>query len=718
MNTSRLPLNKRFRKAFSTGKHVFVVIILLIQWSCKSPEGSHSSHEYTNALAGSSSPYLLQHAHNPVNWYPWNEEALAEADKSNKMLIISIGYAACHWCHVMERESFEDTAVARLMNEHFINIKVDREERPDVDDVYMTACQLASGRGCGWPLNAFALPDGRPVWAGTYFPKDDWLNILNEFIRLQDEEPDKLEEFAEHLTEGFGIIDEFTSSASEVKLSDEEMQLIGQDFYQHMDTKHGGRKGVPKFPLPNNFEFLLRFGDVYADEDVLGVTKTTLDKMMEGGIYDHLGGGFARYSTDGIWRIPHFEKMLYDNGQLMRLYALGYKRFADPAYVDILEETFEWMQREMLDKNEGFYSSLDADTEGEEGKFYIWSQSEIQTLIPDSQDLEIFEYRYKTTEQGNWEDKKNVLHAHRTIPETAEKFELPVDQVVASLDRTRESLFEARAKRPRPALDNKIILSWNALTVDGLLEAYEATGDERYKDQALKTLEFLLSKMQEKDGRVWRTYAEGKASINGFLDDYATLGNALIHAYEVTFEEEYLTRADQLVKYVDKHFGDNENPMYYYTSDLDPPLVTRKKDWTDNVIPSSNSMYARLLHDLGLYLYQTEYLDKAESMLGLILPKLREEKQPQYYSNWCQLFFDFKEQPYEIAILGDEALAYAAELQSMYLPNCKFLGGKTEGNLELLKDKLNKGETTIYVCQNKVCKLPVYEVEKAIPLIQ
>ena len=385
--------------------HNAIFFIILFITACSSPAGKaqhNTMHKYTNKLINESSPYLLQHAHNPVNWYPWGEEALQKAKDENKILLISIGYAACHWCHVMEHESFEDTTVAQIMNEYFVPIKVDREERPDVDDIYMTACQLATGRG-GWPLNAFALPDGRPFWAGTYFPKERWINILETFIQLQKEDPERIEKSAQSITEGIQRSDKVVVvPAEESEFTNNDVYAAAANMLGNIDFKRGGRQGAPKFPMPNNYEFLLAYHYWTKDARALEAVTITLDEMAKGGIYDQLGGGFARYSVDGDWKVPHFEKMLYDNAQLVSLYAKAYQLTKKPEYLNVVHETLEFVAREMTDTAGGFYSSLDADSEGEEGKFYVWNKKEIEQIVQEKDAIKAFCDYYNITNIGNW----------------------------------------------------------------------------------------------------------------------------------------------------------------------------------------------------------------------------------------------------------------------------------------------------------------------------
>lgn len=698
--------------------YFLILYPILLFLACNSQAQEKTKHEYTNPLIHESSPYLLQHAHNPVNWHPWNDQTLAKAKKEGKMLIISVGYAACHWCHVMEHESFEDTTVARIMNEYFLPIKVDREERPDVDDVYMTACQMASQNGCGWPLNAFALSDGRPVWAGTYFPKKNWLDVLDYFKKLQKSNPKKLEEYASQLTDGIQSMDEIGLNSSEPIFTESTLSSITASFINSIDLKKGGRKGAPKFPMPNNYEYLLQYYYYSGDKASLKAVTTTLDNIANGGIYDHLGGGWARYSVDVDWLAPHFEKMMYDNGQLISLYSNAYLVTKNPLYRKVVEESLEWVAREMTAKNGGFYSSLDADSEGEEGKFYVWTQEEIDSIINDPALSKTFSDYYETSKRGNWEHGKNILHRRKSLQDVADRSGINPKLVGTKISQAKAKLFNAREQRVRPGLDDKILTSWNAIMLKGYVDAYRAFQDKTYLAIAEKNADFILTKMLQHDGRLLRNHKDGKSVINGFLDDYALTIQALIALYEVTFEEKYLYHAKDLADYVQSHFYDKKTHFFFYTSDQDAALIVRKKEISDNVIPSSNSVMAKNLALLSAYFYKDNYLEQSKQMLHNLHETLSESPSPSFYSNWLQLYLMQINPPYEVAIVGKKASDLRVVMQQQYLPNILYLGGKNEGSLELLKGKSQKGETYIYVCQNKICKLPVQETEKAVELIQ
>lgn len=696
-----------------------LLAVLLLNGACKSANdaiGGKEHHAYTNALVNESSPYLLQHAHNPVDWNPWKEEALTLAKTENKLMIISIGYAACHWCHVMEEESFEDTTVSRIMNEFFIPIKVDREERPDVDDVYMTACHMATGRSCGWPLNAFALPDGRPVWAGTYFPKKQWLEILEYFTKLWQDEPEKLLEYAEKLTQGIQANDQIEFSENSAQLTAEILREAAEQTLENIDFKKGGRIGSPKFPMPNNYEFLLEAAFQSGNEQALQAVDVTLQEIAKGGIYDQLGGGFARYSTDDRWRIPHFEKMLYDNGQLISLYSKAYQHTRNADYARIVEESLAFIEREMTSPEGGFYSSFDADSEGEEGVFYVWQKEEIDSILKDKRSSDLFCQYYNVRKNGNWEGK-NILFITDGLEKAAAQANVPLPQAQEMIAGAKNKLFKARTQRVHPKLDDKILTSWNALMLQGYVDAYKALGKEKYRQAALKNARFLQQNMLQADYRLNRNYKDGKSVINAFLDDYANLIQAYVGLYEITFDAEWLRSALKLSEYAQEHFFDETSGLFFYTSNLDPALIARKKETADNVIPASNSVMARNLHTLGLYFYRQDLLDLSQEMLSKIEKSMREADQAGFYSNWWQLYQDLLKPPYEVAIIGPDWEAKRAQMQSSYLPNALFLGGASEGELKLLENKLVEGETRIYVCQAKVCKMPVTEVEKALELM-
>ncbi len=692
---------------------LFLVASLSLQASCQR-QGTPTTHRYTNALIHETSPYLLQHAHNPVDWYPWGEAALQKAQAEQKMLLISIGYSACHWCHVMERESFEDTTVANFMNEHFVSIKVDREERPDVDDVYMTACQLASQRGCGWPLNVFALPDGRPVWAGTYFPKKQWLEILHYFAELWKNDRQKVAQYAEQLTQGIQALADLPIGTSSHDFSTDSLQLLVQSFLQQIDVKHGGRQGTPKFPMPTNWELLLEWHHYLHAPEALQAALTTLDHMARGGIYDQLSGGFARYSTDARWLVPHFEKMLYDNGQLLSLYAHAYQLTQKPLYAQIVEATAHFVARKLTSEEGAFYSSLDADSEGEEGKYYIWTEAEIDSLLT-PQEAQVAKRYWGITKRGNWEAGKNVLHVARSETQVAEELKLSAIQVQQLLTQAKKKLLTARQQRVPPALDDKILASWNALMLMGFADAFRALGHEAFRQMAVRNGLFLADKMMDEDsGHLWRNYKEGRATIDAFLDDYALVAKAFIALYQITFDESWLHRARKLATYALAHFSDDDHPLLFYTDHTQADaLISRRKEVEDNVIPSSNSVMGHVLFELGHFFYDTTYLQRSRDMVLAIMPTVMAHQQLAFYSNWCRLYLRHLTPPWEVAIVGPKASNLRDSLARHYLPNALLLGGIEEGSLELLQDKLQEGQTFIYVCQNKVCKLPVTEVHAA-----
>ncbi|MEZ4847174.1 MAG: thioredoxin domain-containing protein [Bacteroidia bacterium] len=697
--------------------YILILVFSLVVNSCQTPNNSttnneDSEHPHTNHLIHSSSPYLLQHAHNPVNWYPWGKEALEKAKKEDKLLIISVGYAACHWCHVMEHESFEDTMVARLMNENFISIKVDREERPDVDQIYMNAAYLTTGRG-GWPLNTVALPDGRPIFAGTYFPKENWIKVLTHFSGLKENKPESLETAADQITRGIQQMDMGSFIASEKEFDEGLLQSVYRGIEKNIDFKRGGLDKAPKFPMPDVHQFLLRYHHLTGDPKALEAVTVTLDNMANGGIFDHLGGGFARYSTDEIWKVPHFEKMLYDNGQLMSLYSEAWQVTGNDSYREVVYAISNFIEAEMTSPEGGFYSSLDADSEGEEGKFYVWTKEEIAAVLEGN--TESFCEYFNVSTTGNWEGK-NILYATESRKKIAPKHNLTEEQLTEVIHEGGSELLEKRNERIRPGLDDKILTAWNALMLKGYVDASRALGNPLFLDVALKNAAFLKKNMFREDGGLNRNYKDGKSSINGFADDYAFVIDAFIALYQATFDEQWLFDADALMRYALEHFYDTQTGMFFYTSDEDDPLITRSREVPDNVIPGSNSALAKDLFYLGTYLYNNDYLDKSRKMLRNVLESMNEEG--PYYSNWAILLTHLTYEPYEVAIVGDRAEELRKEWDQHFQPNAFLLGGKSEGKLELLKNKKIEGETFIYVCQDKLCKLPVQSVEEALRLVE
>lgn len=681
---------------------------------CAKKSNSMSEHQFTNALIDESSPYLLQHAHNPVDWYPWGDEALEKAKKENKLILISIGYAACHWCHVMERESFEDTAVARLMNQHFINIKIDREERPDIDQIYINAVELMTGRA-GWPLNCVTLPDGRPVWGGTYFPKDTWVDALTQIQKVYTEEPDKMEAYAAQLTQGVQQSGLVTINTSTPDFNKTALDTTIRNWKKYLDFDLGGNIGAPKFALPNNLNFLLRYGAQSGDAEITRYVTNTLDILARSGINDQVGGGFARYSVDSKWHIPHFEKMLYDNGQFISLYANAFTASKNEAYKKVVYQTLEFLERELADPVGGFYSSLDADSldkDGklEEGVFYVWSEPELKELIQD--DFALFKAYFNISDAWKWEHQTFNLHRTESTSNLAKSFNLSEQQLEEKVQVWKKSLLAARDKRSRPRLDDKILTSWNALLLKGYADAYAAFDDPKLLESALKNASFIIDTQLRDDGGLYRNYKNGKSSINAYLEDYATTIDAFLQLYQVTLDEQWLSTAKQLTDYCYDHFYDASSKMFFFTSDQDKALITRKIDIQDQVIASSNSIMANNLFLLGHYYYNKKYSEDAQQMLLNVVDRAYEYGGSS--SNWLNLYLNYLGEFYEVAIAGTDAQVKLKELNKSYIPNKLIVGSTVESQLPLLENKFNEHQTTIYVCIDGSCKLPVTETTKAV----
>jgi uncharacterized protein YyaL (SSP411 family) len=666
-------------------------------------------YPFTNKLAQESSPYLLQHAHNPVDWYPWGDEALDKAKKENKMLLISIGYSSCHWCHVMEHESFEDPAVAEVMNAQFVCIKVDREERPDIDQIYMEAVQLLTRSG-GWPLNCFALPDGRPFYGGTYYKKDDWVNICNRVAREYREKPEEVEAFADKLTEGVVQSDDIALNDNNPIFHKEVLEIAVREWSKSFDSVDGGGNQAPKFPLPNNHLFLLRYAHLNNDFETLKHVKLTLDKMALGGINDQLAGGFARYATDMKWLIPHFEKMLYDNAQLLTLYAEAYQKLRKPLYKEVVLNTFDFCSRELSNGDGLFYSALDADSEGEEGKFYVWREEELKMLL--GADFDFAKDYYNINENGYWENGNYILMRSLSDEDLATQKNLPVEEIKESAKRINKILLSERAKRTRPGLDDKILTSWNGLMLKGMVDSYVVTGHKPILETALKTAVFLTETQRMEDGGLYHSFKNGKSTIIGFLEDYAFVIEGLVALFGATGDEHWLLEAEKLADYASLHFLNKENGMFYFTSNLAPRNVARRTEVQDNVIPSSNSAMARNLFYLGHLLERGDFLNMAETMLNNIQNGVA--RYPAGFSNWGILMMHYTYPFYELAISGDDAMEKLHQAEQHYNPNKLVVSCTKPSDIPLLLNRFVEGKTLLYVCRNKACQLPTEDVAEAL----
>ena len=674
--------------------------------------------KYTNDLIHESSPYLLQHAHNPVNWKAWNDEVLDEAKEKNRLLLISVGYSACHWCHVMEHESFEDEMVAGVMNSYYQCIKVDREERPDIDHVYMNAVQVMTGMG-GWPMNVVALPDGRPVWGGTYFRKEQWTDALKQIAHLYEAQPEKLIEYANKLEKGLKDIQLIEPVSDPAPFNRDFYKPVLAKWKAQFDHKNGGYQRAPKFMMPSNFEFLLRYAYQNSDKELLDYCLLSLDRISWGGVYDPIEGGFSRYSVDEKWHIPHFEKMLYDNAQLVRLYAKAYKITRNDWYKEVVEDSLNFISEELTDSSHAFYSALDADSEDEngrkeEGAYYTWTQEQLEHILED--DFPLFSSYYNINNFGRWEGRNYVLIRNRKRKEIADEFGLTEELLKQKIRAWHKKLKAEKAGRSKPALDDKSLTSWNAMMISGYIAAYNALDKKEYLSTAKKSIRFILKNLKQENGRLFHTYKNGKSSINAYLEDYAFCIEALLDLYEADFEEEFLDQAEGFIEIAEEDFYDRESGMFSFTSKKDRALITSTIEVNDNVIPASNSVMARNLFRTGKLTGTREYLEKSKRMLQNIAGKIPEY--PQSYSNWLDLMMNFTHPFYEIALTGKNFRSRAKNFRTRYLPNKVLAATGTASNLDLLKDRLVTGKDLIYICQNNTCKLPLTSEKEAIGLIR
>ena len=672
-----------------------------------------------NQLQYETSPYLLQHAHNPVDWYAWKPEAFERAKAEDKPILVSIGYSTCHWCHVMERESFENEQIAAFMNQHFINIKVDREERPDVDQIYMEACHIISGSG-GWPLNCFLTPDGRPFFAGTYYPPVDaynrpsWAQVLQNIANAFATKRQTVEEQADQLT---GIIqksdqtfisDQLQITEKDSTLNPKLLHNIYEGLEKQFDSEDGGFGAAPKFPGTMPLEFLLEYHYHFKEEKALKHVLFSLDKMVQGGIYDQLGGGFARYATDKKWLIPHFEKMLYDNALLVGLLANAWSITQKKLYKDTIEETLDYIQREMTSPEGGFYTALDADSEGEEGKFYIWSKGEVEAIL--GEDAALFCAFYDISEAGNWEGK-SILWRPLDLEAFAKANQEDAEALSTKFKAQATLLLEARSKRVRPGLDDKILLSWNALMCSAYAKAAAALKNEAYKSIALRNLTFILEKFRQADNQsFYHTYKDGKAQYEAFLNDYAFLIAAILDVYTVHQDIALLEQASELCRFVIAQFLDSDSNLFYFTSEKQQDILLRRKELYDSAIPSGNATMVRNLQNLGILLEEKSFRDIAAQMLLSMSKSV--ERYPSSFSRWASGLLNEVVGMHEIAILGSEASRLADTINALYIPNKLLMASEAPiESYPLTRGKSIQNDTNIYVCQNYACKMPVKTIE-------
>ena len=674
-----------------------------------------------NRLQNETSPYLLQHAHNPVDWYPWGEEALAKAKEEDKLILVSIGYAACHWCHVMERESFEDPSTAELMNRHFISIKIDREERPDLDHLFMDALQAISGQG-GWPLNMFLTPDGRPFYGGTYFPHVDihnrisWKNLLIQLQQAFISRRNEIEEQANHLTEHLQSVNKLDpkklegfSLPLEEKFTHQQTQKIRDLLMQIADKNEGGFGRAPKFPQTFSISYLLRYYHFQKDQEALDQAQLSLKKMMRGGIFDQIGGGFCRYSTDAYWLAPHFEKMTYDNALLLMVMAEAYQITRDPEYAACIEHTISFMMREMLGAEGCFYAALDADSEGVEGKFYTWSFEEFNAVL--GQDGPLLSTYWDVKPGGNWEGT-NILRVLKPLKEWASEHGLHHNQAIEIVQQSAQKLLSHRSTRIRPGTDDKIILGWNALMNHAIVSCGLALQNMEWISFAEKHMAALFQLFNDTNSGHWRhTYKSGEAKFYAYLDDLAPLIRSLLLLQEATSETAYLDMAKELTEYVIEHFSDEEGLFFYFSPVEQTDVLVRKKDLYDGAIPSGNGLMAWNLYQLGILFDIPKWKERSVQMLEI--QKDTTVRHPNSFGIWAALLMELTQGTHEVVVMGANFREAVFGLLEHYIPN-RILMSAPESNEKypLFAGKSDQGPISYYHCRDYTCKRPVFsEVE-------
>ncbi|MEI8204776.1 MAG: thioredoxin domain-containing protein [Bacteroidota bacterium] len=659
----------------------------------------------SNLLHLETSPYMLQHAQNPVHWQPWTEEAFLQAQAENKLIILSIGYAACHWCHVMEHESFSDEAVASLMNQHYICIKVDREEHPEVDHIYMDAIQLINGNG-GWPLNCFLLPDKRPFYGGTYFRKDDWMNLLTQLQTMFQNSPHRLTHQATAIEKGLN--ERFINiQSNSTPLNSAVSESIWKRLRLHLDFQEGGLRHAPKFPMPVVLDMLLQYAFHFKNAEVDDFINLTLRKMAMGGIYDQIGGGFSRYATDEIWRVPHFEKMLYDNAQMISLYSFAYQKYKQPLYKKVVYETIAFVKNQLTSPEGGFYAAMDADSEGEEGKYYVWDEEEFHNLL--GENAEIMARYYHVLPSGNW-DGKNILYRTEDEQLFAENNKIDTQSFSENLQQANKILLENRQHRIPPITDHKIIASWNALMLKALSDAYRVFNDKDFLQMAIENAAFIQQQLY--DGNILKHVFRKPEmkQIAGFLDDYAFSADAFISLFEATFDPQYLLMSKKLMDYVLLHFANENQSLFYYTDHQTTDLFIKPLETYDNVMPSSNAVMAKVLLFTSVYFENTSYHELAKKMLEEVIDKA--QQYPQAFAKWITVLNYFSQGFNEVSINLPNPLQVREELDRYYFPNLILMAGENEDIIALKQNKSrSKG---MYVCKNQTCYPAINEVEELI----
>ncbi|MES2893685.1 MAG: thioredoxin domain-containing protein [Bacteroidota bacterium] len=670
---------------------------------------------FQNNLIGESSPYLLQHAHNPVNWYPWGKEALEKAVAENKVILVSIGYSACHWCHVMERESFENETTAALMNKHFVNIKIDREERPDLDHIYMDAVQAISGSG-GWPLNVFLTPEAKPFFGGTYFPpspafnRPSWSDVLQGISKSWTEKQAEIESQADHLTNHLKQSNNFIQSGPAFAPTQYNQQLVAEEaeemfsaIMKTADKEWGGFGKAPKFPQTFTIQFLLRYHYFTGSEEALQQALLSIDKMLDGGIYDHVGGGLARYSTDQEWLAPHFEKMLYDNALLVNILCDAYQLTGNKRYESAIRKTIGFISAELSSAEGGFYAALDADSEGEEGRFYVWQKSEVDAVL--GKDSALFCSFFDISEHGNWEHK-NIPRVLTRIDEFVQLNKLDKTDFQRLVDDALRRLFEVRSARVRPALDDKIILGWNALMADAIAKSSVVLQDLEYSIQAKESFQFLVDNLgNTRTGGLMHTYKNKTAKYPAFLDDYAYVISACLRLYQLDHDLAYLELGKKYIDFVIENFGDDDNLFFFYTNQDQDDVIVRKREVYDGAVPSGNSVMATNLHYFGIYLDIGDWKERAAKMIQSL--KVAVIKHPGSFGIWASLLLETSIGMNEVAIIGKGGFALAKEVQQNFIPNLVMMvSNKQNGNYALLANKPELASDNLYLCRNYSCLAP------------